>query len=184
VIFGGRGGVSLSEQNSSVLGVVGLSSPTASFLGGPTVGVRLPLGFSVEGDALFNRQTLNFGQFGGFNLASTHLDSWEFPVMLKFAVGERPIAPVFGAGVSFQHINNLSNSSLLANIPTYVVAGTTSANSYGFVAGAGVRFRTGPVEITPEARFTHWNRSGLAASLLDLLVPNRNQVQVLVGLTF
>jgi len=185
LIFGARGGMSISDNSNNLLGGIGVTSPDISPLVGPTVGVRLPLGFSIEGDVLFNRQTLNVGQFAGFNLASTHVNSWQFPMMVKYTLGEGSIAPVFGAGLSIRHIDGLSSTSLLGNIPTYLLAGTTSSNTVGFVAGGGVRFKAGPLEITPEARYTRWsNGSGITQSILDVVSPNRNQVQVLVGFTF
>jgi hypothetical protein len=178
LIFGARGGVPLTDNTNNLTNSIGLTSPGGRYEIGPTVGVRLPLGFSVEGDALFNRETLNIGQFAGFSALNTHADSWEFPVMLKFTPGHSAIAPVLGAGFSVRHINNLGS------IPSYVLAGTTNSNSVGFVAGGGVRFKAGPVSITPEIRYTRWNSNSLAQSLLDVISSNRNQAEVLVGLTF
>src|SRR5690348_15819850 len=98
ILFGGRGGIPFSTTDS-IAGQFGAASPDHQFEIGPTVGLRLPVGFSVEADALFRRQTYNIGQFGGFTAASTHNDSWQFPVMLKFTAGRSAIAPVLGAGV-------------------------------------------------------------------------------------
>jgi len=177
LIFGARGGAPFTSSTDSLLGGLGNLSPTRRFVVGPTVGVRLPLGFSVEGDALFKRETLSLGQLSSFT-ASTHSDSWQFPVMLKFTGSNRVIAPVLGAGVSVRHINNFGD------IPSYLFNATTSANSVGFVAGGGVRFKVGPVDITPEVRYTRWGGTSLAQSLLDLLPLNRNEASLLVGITF
>jgi hypothetical protein len=176
IILGARGGMSITNSNDYLTNAAGLSN--RSYAIGPTVGFRLPLGFSVEGDALFHRQTLGLPQIGGFNLLNTHQDSWEIPVMAKFTVGHSAVAPVFGAGMSFRHINNFGNLS------SYLLSGTTSQNSVGFVAGGGIRFKTGPLNITPELRYTRWNGSGLAQSLLNVISPNRNQAEVLIGITF
>src|SRR5204863_2987073 len=110
---------------------------------GPTVGVKLPLGFSVEGDALFRRETVNFSPVQLFN-ASVHSDSWQFPVMLKYRGGvDHVISPVLGAGITVRHVNDFGN------VPSYLVNGlSTSANTVGFVAGGGVRFKMGPVDVT------------------------------------
>lgn len=178
LIFGARGGVPLTDNTNNLTNSFGLTSPSARYIIGPTVGVRLPLGFSVEGDALFNREALNIGQFAGFSALSTHQDSWEFPMMLKFSPGHFAIAPVLGAGLSVRHISNFGS------IPSYVLAGTTNATSVGFVAGGGVRFKAGPVNITPEFRYTRWNSNSLAQSLLDVISSNRNEAEVLVGFTF
>jgi hypothetical protein len=140
------------------------------------VGLKLPLGFSVEGDALYNRRTLGIG-LGNVGI-NTHSEWWEFPVMGKFTMGRGPIAPVLGAGVSVQHINNFGD------VPSYLLTRSTNQNSVGFIASGGVAFRVGPVSVTPELRYTRWNGSSFTQSLADTLTGGRNQAQVLVGITF
>lgn len=181
IVFGVRGGAPINDSNSmtnTLINSTGAASVGQRYEVGPTLGVRLPLGFSVEGDALFNRQTLNFGQFAGFTAASTHSDSWEFPVMLKFTAGRQAIAPVFGAGVSVRHINNFSL------VPSFLFNQTTSPNSVGFVASGGIRCKLGPVNVTPELRYTHWNGDSFSNSIANFLPLNSNEASVLVGLTF
>jgi hypothetical protein len=177
VIFGARGGASFSDDANTVASVAGGNGFGKAYSIGPTVGVRLPLGFSVEGDALYNRQNLNLVQLGGFS-AAAHSDSWEFPVMLKYTIGHGMIAPVVGAGFAARHINDFGS------LPSYLLTGSTSANSLGFVAGGGFSFRAGPASITPEVRYTRWQSNSLAQSILDSFVPGRNAVQVLIGVTF
>ena len=60
ILFGVRGGVPFNVGDTFTSGLGSLTT-TRRLEVGPTVGVRLPLGFSVEGDALFRRQTLNLG---------------------------------------------------------------------------------------------------------------------------
>lgn len=182
ILFGVRGGVPFNLTDSLTSGL-GSFSTTRRFEIGPTVGVRLPLGFSVEGDALFRRQTLNFGQFAGFN-ANAHTDSWEFPVMLKYSGGRKLISPVFGVGAAVRHINDFSNLGDLGAIPAFLLTGRTSSNSVGFVTGGGVRFQMGPLQVTPEIRYTRWGGGGLAQPLLNLLPFGGNDVSFLVGVTF
>jgi hypothetical protein len=181
-MFGARGGASFVDNNSSLLGGLGSAALNRSYLIGPTFGLRLPLGFSVEGDALFKRQSLSLNQFiglpGALSGIGTHADSWEFPVMLKYAVGSSPIAPVLGAGVSVRHINDFGD------VPTFLLTSSTTANSVGFVGGAGLRVQMGPVSITPELRYTRWNGGNFTQSLVDTIMGSRNQVQVLIGVTF
>ena len=176
IIFGGRGGALVSDSPASLANSFDSGSINRTYVIGPTLGVRLPLGFSVEGDALYNRQSLNFGQFGGFS-AATHADSWEFPVMAKFTAGKAMIAPVFGAGVSVRHINDFGS------VPSYLF-GSTEQNTIGWVASAGFQFRAGPMHITPEFRYTRWESSNFAQSIIDSFVPGRNAAQVLIGITF
>jgi hypothetical protein len=175
IMFGVRGGIPFNTTDS-VAGRLGGFSSTR-FEVGPTVGVRLPLGLAVEGDALFHREALNLGSFAGFN-ANTNSDSWQFPVMLKFTAGRQAIAPVLGAGAVVRHMNNFSQ------IPAFLLSGATAANTVGFVAGGGVRFRAGKVEITPEVRYTRWGGDSFSQSLLNFLPLSRNEASFLLGVTF
>jgi hypothetical protein len=179
VIFGGRGGTALTDNTGTALGAVGSNILGHSYTVGPTVGVRLPMGLSVEGDALYNRRSLGLG-LGNINIGGlkTHSDWWEFPVMLKFAPGSGPIAPVVGAGVSVQHISNFGD------VPSFLFTRSSTATSVGFVGGGGVQFRVGSLNVTPEVRYTRWNGSSWTQAALDTLLGGRNQLQFLVGVTF
>ena len=174
LIIGGRGGAALNDSTSYSFGGRGVDLPGASYTIGPTLGVRLPVGFSVEGDALYNRQTLGVLPVDVPGLSQ---DWWEFPVMLKFTPGRSWVAPVLGAGVTVRHIRDFGG------VPSFLLTRSTSSTSVGFVAGGGVRFKAGPVAITPEVRYSRWDSGSFAQSVADLF-GGRNQVQLLVGLTF
>ena len=177
LIVGARGGLSLNNGFDTLTNRLGFAPDNRQYAIGPTFGVRLPYGLSVEGDALWHRQTVGLGNFGGFS-ANAHVDSWQVPVMLKFTAGDGPIAPLFGAGAAFRRTNESDLGSNLLN------GFSGSSNSAGFVAGGGVRFRAGPVNITPEIRYTRWNRSGVLGNVVDALVGSNNQTELLVGFTF
>src|SRR4051794_8308405 len=100
IIFGVRGGAPFNITDPITSGLTNSFSTTRKFEVGPTLGFRLPLGFAVEGDALFRRETLKVSPLS-FVDVSTNSDSWEFPIMLKYTGGERVISPVLGAGVTF-----------------------------------------------------------------------------------
>ena len=181
VLFGVRGGAPIETPDSgtgNLLNSSGVGSGGTRFQVGPTVGVRLPLGFSIEGDALFSRRTLNIGQFAGFSLASLNSDWWEFPVMLKYTAGHKEIAPQIGAGISVQHINGFNQ------VTSFLLGQGTATNTAGFVASGGVRWRLGPVDVTPEIRYTRWGTGGISAGFVNFLPMNRNEVSALVGITF
>jgi len=176
IIFGVRGGVPFNAANTfgSRFGVLS----TQRFEVGPTLGIRLPVGLSVEGDALFHRQTLKVPQIAGFS-AGVNADSWQFPVMLKLTAGSRAIAPVLGAGAVVRHGNDLSA------IPSFLFTNSSSSNTVGFVAGGGVRIKLGVVSLTPELRYTRWGGGSFTQSLLNELSPfSRHEASVLVGITF
>lgn len=180
LIVGVRGGVPFVDPTtgiSSLTGGLGGVTTSQRYEIGPTVGFRLPLGFSVEGDALFNRQSLNLSPLSGIT-SGIHSDSWQFPIMLKFTAGRQAIAPVLGVGVAVRHINDFGS------IPAFLFNTGTSANTVGLVAGGGLRFQAGPVSITPEVRFTRWGGDYFSQSLMNLLPLSRNEASVLVGITF
>jgi hypothetical protein len=177
LIVGGRAGTAFTDSGESAFGAVRSNMLGHNFAVGPTIGVRLPLGFSVEGDALYNRRSLGLG-LTGISALDFHADWWEFPVMAKFTPAHGPLSPVFGAGVTVQHINNFGN------VPSYLFSGSTQSNTVGFVAGAGLRFRVGAVSVTPEMRYTRWNDQSWTQSALNAITGGRNQAQLLVGITF
>jgi hypothetical protein len=181
IIIGGRGGTGLDINSSNnAFGSVTRDLWGHNLAVGPTLGVRLPLGLSVEGDALFNRRSLGFGipNLGGLVDSYTRSEWWEFPVMLKYTGGNGPIAPVIGGGVSVQHVSNFGS------VPSYLFSGRTSSNAVGVVVGGGVQFRAGSLAVTPEFRYTRWNGSTWTQSLVDAVVGGQNQAQFLVGVTF
>lgn len=177
LIIGGRGGTSLYTGDSSTFGAIRSTTLDRNYAVGPTVGVRLPLNFSVEGDALYNRRTLGIGlsNIGGFD---THTDWWEFPVQAKYTFGHGPIAPVVGGGLSVQHVNSFGS------VPSYLLSGSTSPTSVGFVASGGLQFSVGPVHVIPEIRYTHWASNSWTQSLVSSVLGSRDQAQFLVGFTF
>jgi hypothetical protein len=179
IIIGGRGGTSLYSGDGTAFGAIRSTTLDRNFSVGPTLGVRLPLNFSIEGDALYNRRTLGLdlgiNSLSGLN---THSDWWEFPVQAKFTAGRGPIAPVLGAGFSVQHLNGFGS------IPSYLLSGSTSPTSVGFVASGGLQFRVGALHVTPEFRYTHWSGNSWTESLLRPLLGSRDQAQFLVGFTF
>ena len=177
LILGVRAGLPFTDTIDTLFNGLGNVSSTDHFEVGPTLGIRLPLGFSVEGDALYKRETLNFSQSATSVTATTHLGSWEFPAMVKYTFGEQFFAPVVGAGVAVRHLNNFGD------VPSFVV-GNTSADSVGFVMGGGIRIKLGPLHITPELRYTRWGSTSLSRSVASLVAFNPNEASVLVGVTF
>ena len=75
-------------------------------------------------------------------------------------------------------------STTSADVPSFLFSGSTSSNTVGFVAGGGLRFKLGRVDITPEVRYTRWGGGNFSQSLVNLLPLNRNEASILVGVTF
>jgi hypothetical protein len=182
LIIGGRAGTGLTDSGNSVANTIRTNMLGHNFAVGPTLGVKLPAGFSVEGDALYNRRSLGIPGLGSLGSVIPGLDFnadwWEFPVMGKFAPMQGPISPVVGGGVTVQRINNFGN------VPSYLFGRSSQSSNVGFVGAAGVKFTAGGMTVTPEFRFTRWNDQNWTQSALNLITGGRNQAQFLVGITF
>src|SRR3954447_2854360 len=135
IILGVRGGIPLNDVVQTVQAGGSLSSATDNYVVGPTIGIRLPLGFSVAGDALFTRLTLTRSS-GSTTNVSASASSWEFPVLVRFTAGSGFLAPFVGAGVSVRHLSDFSNvGPFLTGSSTSSV---TSSAGVGFVLGGGL----------------------------------------------
>jgi hypothetical protein len=175
ISFGLRGGVPFTGGFSDLTETSGISSirtfsDSNEFVIGPMVELHLPLGLSVEADALYHplnlSQNINNGTTTVHN--STNVSSWEFPILGKYRFLPLPvIKPYVEAGPSFR--------------------ATGSTASYfakdGFTIGAGVELKLSRIRIEPELRYTHWgsdsNTPGQQSS------PSKvNQAQFLLGITF
>jgi hypothetical protein len=181
-IIGVRGGVPLGDVIHTVQSGSGVSSSTDNYVVGPTLGVRLPLGLSVAGDALFTRLSLSANS-GSPSSVSVSANSWEFPVLLRFTAGHGGIAPFVGAGVSVRHLSDFGDiGPFLTNSANNnsVVDGP----SVGFALAGGLQFRAGPLHISPEIRYTHWGSNQISNAFNNVIRTNDNEGQILIGLTF
>jgi hypothetical protein len=183
-IIGVRGGVPLGDVINTVQSGSSISSSTDHYVVGPTLGIRLPLGFSVAGDALFTRLNLSTTSASQGSISAS-ASSWEFPVLVRFTAGSQGIAPFVGAGISVRHLSDFGNiGPFLTNPPstTSNVVGTSA--TAGFVMGGGLQFKIGALHINPEIRYTHWGSDHIADAFQNVIRTNDNEGQILVGLTF
>jgi hypothetical protein len=153
---GVKGGVPLTDV------VKAAESPASApdYVVGPVVELRLPFGFGVEGDALYRRVSGPGGDKSS---------SWEFPILGKYRMGPGPVQPFLAGGFSF------NRSEVLRAIRR----GSDVAS--GWVAGVGLELGAPILHFTAEGRYTRWYSDvGSTGAPLD----NRNQFQVLVGITF
>jgi len=152
-----------------------ISGGARTILIGPTIEVRLPLGLSVEADALYRQVHLSslnttndiylFGEesFPTYGLSS-RFNLWEFPVLAKYRLPVPLIKPYLEAGPSFRAVS----ASFADRI-----------SPYGITAGIGVETHLGPIRISPEVRFTHWGDDPANSNPHSASYPN--QVEVLTG---
>jgi hypothetical protein len=174
-----KGGVALSDAyNSSTItdtannSVVRLFSNEKDYLVGPTVELHLPLGLSIEADALYRPLSLasQTGVPGSpLNQAgSTRVTTWEFPVLAKYRLPVPIAKPYVDAGPSFRHVGQLGD--YLSNT--------------GFAVGAGVELHAPLVRVSPEVRYTRWAGDSTPSGAGTFASSNLNQVELLVGFTF
>jgi len=80
--------------------------------------------------------------------------------MLKYRADTASSRLFSGAGVTVRHTNDFNN------VPSFLFNGLNGVGArqtpVGFVAGGGVRFRMGPIDVTPELRYTRWNSNSLS----------------------
>ena len=131
---------------------------------GPYVEVRLPLGFSVEADALYETSLFSSVYTGG--------SSWQFPVLAKYKFFKGPVKPYVEGGVAFSHISDL------AEIPAL-----NHRSNYGIVLGAGVEVKVLLLRISPEIRYNGWVFKNLDDPL-GQFQSNRNLAMFQVGIGF
>ena len=157
-------------------------SSSTPFIVGPTIEVHFPFGFGVEFDALYRK----FHYDASSNLVDAVVNgkaanAWEFPILLKYRVPGVIVRPFLDAGFAFDHWSGVSQviqtpSSLLTNT-------NVSGTNKGVVLGAGLEFNLHLVRVSPEIRYTRWGATNLA-DFGGVLRSNKNQAEVLIGLTF
>jgi hypothetical protein len=148
-------------------------SDSKKYVIGPMVELNLPLGLSIEADALYrplNLTTVTTVIPRSPLRTSEDFNSWEFPILGKYHFLHTPIVkPYAEAGPIFRHV---------AQVPY-------PSNS-GFAIGAGVDFKLLLLRVTPEIRYTRWRGDAVPPSLaiLSKASSNQNQAQFLIGVSF
>ena len=173
--FGIKGGVPLTDAfaDSSPIQVDVIFhsfSASKNYVIGPMAELNLPLGLSVEADALYRPLNLTIDNRTlplSNNHFSTDLNAWEFPILGKYHFLHTPVVkPYVEAGPVFRAVG--SQGSHLAND--------------GFAAGGGVDLKVLLVRVTPEIRYSRWAADSKAG--FPIPPSNRNQAEFLIGVSF
>jgi hypothetical protein len=202
-----------SGGQTFTVGVLGGVRTTGSFTGnltdeskryaiGPSVELQLPLGFSVEADALYRR----FGYSsifvvpivpGSVTVTRERDNSWELPVLAKYHPPIRGLRSFAGIGVAPRVISGRQHQSGYTIDPFTRLPSQPFASSYnrdygpdvGLVIAGGVDVGIGHLRFTPQVRWTRWNER-----FLDEIVRNYgflglenyqaapNQFDVMIGI--
>jgi hypothetical protein len=153
--------------------------PTSTnFTVGPSFQVNLPLSLRIEIDALY--RPYSFAVSGSTlpplsTAGNLSASQWRFPVLAAYRFKAPLVKPFVEAGVSFDHLSNLSAAA--KNITSG--AGTLIQQSHaGVVLGGGVDVKIPFIRISGELRYTHQGSADFAS------LSNLNQAEVLVGIHF
>ena len=190
VSFGVKGGVPVTDAFNTLKGnEASYVTNTKRYLVGPTFEFHLPLRFSIEFDALYRRLGFDYYQLPGGSVSSgTVANSWQFPLLVKWAVLPGPVRPFLDGGASVQHVSGIEQvSSALHAVgvnPSHPAEFNASLD-VGLTVGAGVEFRIGRyLRVSPEMRYTRWGSETFRDPVNALLRTNRNQGDFLLGITF
>jgi hypothetical protein len=148
---------------------------------------HLPYHLRFEVDGLYKRAGYaNSSLFStGTGYYTTNMNVFEIPGMFKYNIAMGHFRPFVDFGASLRHISTIKTVSDLPGFSSSFITDNAAAlsnrNSFGGVAGFGITFKKGPIEISPEARYTRWANQSFSAMGLRT---NLDQGDVLLGITF
>jgi hypothetical protein len=184
ISIGGKIGVPFNDP-------MGAYGESKFYTFGPTVEVRLPAGFAIEGSALYRRlghtTILNYGPNGTSAIVNrVRGNAWEFPLIGKYYFGDRQWQPFLGTGWALRTVwGHMQGSTTTPNpdgTRTVVPFDAHSRSELGVGATvvAGVRTRLGRLTLLPEIRYTRWGNE-----LPGFAVANRkNEGALYLGIRF
>ncbi len=182
ISFGVKGGLPLTDLLNATslvdtLGPAGFSnytSMTSPYIVGPTVEGRLPLGLTIEFDALYRHLNYTDSFFtcalceASEGMTKTRAGDWEFPLLLKYRFPTKRVRPYVDIGVAAETLMNLAQTGFTQTVPLFGAVGppmnaATSTPAElndravaGFVTGAGVDIHLLFLHFSPEIRYTRW----------------------------
>lgn len=136
---------------------------SATLIAGVYAEVHLPLGFSIEGDALYYPSIYSAAAGGG--------SLWQFPILAKLKFLKGPVRPYIEGGPAYSHLADVKTLPDLLN-----------SSNFGITLGAGVEFKIFALRLSPEIRY-----NGVVFKNLETpqgFQSNRNQAVFLVGIGF
>ena len=175
--IGVKSGVPLTDSfsDTKIMGVDTFThayTQSKNFVIGPAVELALPLGLSVEVDALYRPLNLAV-DFTGLVLGrvhtSTEFQSWEFPILAKYHFArEAFVRPYFEAGPIFRNVSG----------------GGSYLSHSGIALGGGVDVKIWKLRVMPEFRYSRWGSDAAASPNAPQYPSNQNQAEFLVALGF
>jgi hypothetical protein len=193
ISVGVRAGVPLTDAFDAARSAnFGFNTERPRYAIGPTFEVRLPLGLGFHIDALYRQISLDgSGQVpstgGPVNASgSNSFGFWQFPVMAKLRLGVGPFRPYVNAGPSFSKLIGVGNagSCLISLGSGGCVGKVLKSSGTGVAAGAGLDMRLPVIRLAPEIRYTRLGANFFEGGEGASLASQRNQLEVLIGITF
>jgi hypothetical protein len=158
---------------------------------GPTLALHLRWRISVETGILYERfhQDVSHGLVvprggGGTNFGqyfSASANGWLFPLQLRHVFGEGKLSPFVNLGATLRHLGPFDGAGTQVDINLQPQPASFHIESgrdldVAETVGAGVRWRVGVFNISPEIRFLHWTST--------YYQPVQNQLMLMLGVTF
>jgi opacity protein-like surface antigen len=156
-----------STLTNAVTSVETASVPNRhTFIVGPYLEMRLPIGFSIEADALYYPGLFSNGTGGSTG------SLWQFPVLLKFGLPLGPIKPYIEGGPAYSHLSDVAK-----------VLDVLHTSNYGITLGAGIEINIHGLRISPEVRYNGVLWSSVK-SPAGLFTAKHDQAVLQVGIGF
>jgi hypothetical protein len=156
---------------------VNFVSKSTNFTVGPALRISLPLSLRFEVDALY--RPYSFSPIAQAPLLTANYtvsaSQWSFPFLLQYRFNTPLLKPFVEAGVSFDHLANISAAA--NNISSGPGTLIHSSNA-SVVLGAGVDLKIPVVRLSGELRYIHEGSADFQA------ISNVNQAEVLFGVHF
>lgn len=170
LVVGVKGGLPLTEAVNVGRKVAGqdVRVSTARYTIGPMLELRLPLGFSIELDALFKRYEQSAG-------AEKRTDtSQEFPLLLKYRGVGPGVRPYIEGGVTHQRLGGVATT--LQSAARLEVPDLKGDTRRGGCFGVGLEAGGGRKRFSLGLRYSRWQGRPL--------LPGTNLLDALAGFTF
>ena len=176
ISVGVLGGAPFTDVTNAVSTSTLSSVPkSTNFIVGPALQVNLPASFRIEVDALY--RPYSFAITGISPVAPTvSANQWLFPFLLQYRFKTPLVKPFVEAGVSFDHLSNISAAA--QTIPAGQPGSFLHSSHADVVLGAGVDVKIPFVRLSGELRYSHAGSADFAQ------LSNLNQAEVLIGVHF
>lgn len=147
-----------------------VSPLSGRFTLGPTVELNLPHRVSIEADLLYRSADFDLRTTGSQRVKGTE---WRIPILLKYRVRGGLVRPFLAAGPTWQLFTGFDGP-----------LGLDTETNKGVTAAAGLEGKLALVRLSGELRYTRWGAATIGNLASGLTNVNKNQVEMLLGVTF